>query len=290
MGVAVVTDTTHYFPRERADALAFHLVSLYVNWPDRTEREADLPDFDAFYAQLSTAAELPTTSQPSVGDFLAVYEPILERGDDLVSVHLSGALSGTVGAAEQARADLLERGVEAHRIVVLDSSTGCAGHGQVATAVAAAVRAGAGAPDAAEAGRRARAEVEILFAVETLEFLRRGGRIGGASAFLGTALKIKPILTVEAEITPVERVRTSRRAFERLVTHFEDRARAGCDAWFVQHIQASEQAAELVERGRAIFGSEPELVSEIGPVIGTHVGPGLLGASAIRRALLEAQG
>lgn len=289
MAVAVVTDTTHYYPRPESEALGFHLVSLYVNWPDRTEREADLADFDAFYAQLGTATELPTTSQPSVGDFLAAYEPILERGDDLVSVHLSGGLSGTVGSAEQARADLVERGIDAERIVVLDSRTGCAGHGQVATAVASAARAGASAEEAAEAGRRAREGARILFAVDTLEFLRRGGRIGGASAFLGTALKIKPILTVEAEITPVERVRTSRRAFERLVTHFEERAREGCDAWMVQHVQAVDQAAELVERGRAIFGSDPELVSEIGPVIGTHVGPGLLGASAIRRSLLDAQ-
>lgn len=286
MGVAVVTDTTHYFPREDSSALGFHLVSLYVNWPDGTEREADLPDFGAFYARLRAADELPTTSQPSVGDFLAAYEPLLAAGDDVVSVHLSGTLSGTVRAAQQAREELGARTGDPDRIVVLDSRTGAAGHGQVATAVAAAARTGATAQEAATAGRRARDGIEILFAVDTLEFLRRGGRIGAASAYLGTALKIKPILTLQEEVTPVERVRTSRRAFERLVAHFEDRARLGCDAWYVQHVQAPEQAAALVDRARAIFGSEPELVSEIGPVIGTHVGPGLLGASAIRRELI----
>jgi len=286
MAVAVVTDTTHYFPPAVSEAHGFHSVSLYVNWPDRTEREADLPNFDAFYAELRTAGELPTTSQPSVGDFLAAYEPILERGDDLVSVHLSGGLSGTVGSAEQARGELVSRGIDAQRIVVLDSRTCCAGHGQVATAVATAAGRGASAEEAAAAGRRAREEVEILFAVETLEYLRRGGRIGAASAYLGTALKIKPILTCEWEVRPVERVRTSRRAFERLVIHFEDRARLGCDAYYVQHVQAAGPAAELVDRARSIFGSEPEVVSEIGPVTGTHVGPGLLGASAIRREVL----
>jgi fatty acid-binding protein DegV len=104
---------------------------------------------------------------------------------------------------------------------------------------------------------------------------------------LGTALKIKPILSVESEITPVERVRTSKRAFEKLVGLFETCRREGIDGWVVQHIQAPGQAAELEARGREIFGTDPVIVSEIGPVIGTHVGPGLLGAGGIPRALLE---
>ena len=128
--------------------------------------------------------------------------------------------------------------------------------------------------------------LKLWFAVDTLEYLRRGGRIGGAQAWLGAALRIKPILTVESEITPIERVRTSRRAFERLVGLFETCHEQGIDGWVVQHIQAPEQAAALEMRGRAIFGTDPVLVSEIGPVIGTHVGPGLLGAGGIPRSLL----
>jgi DegV family protein with EDD domain len=290
VAVVVVTDTTHYLPDELSEAHGFQAVSLYVNWPDRQDRESELENFDAFYAALRTATELPTTSQPSVGDFLAVYEPILDAGDDIVSVHLSGVLSGTVRAAEQAREELIAaRGLEPGRLVVLDSTTSCAGQGQVATAVAAAGKRGASAVEAADAGRRAREGVRIIFAVDTLEYMRRGGRIGAASAYLGTALKIKPILTFEAEVTPIARVRTSGRAFEHLAGDLEERARAGCDAWYVQHIQAPEEAERMVERGRSIFGSEPEAVSEIGPVIGTHVGPGLLGVSAIRRELLEAR-
>jgi len=127
----------------------------------------------------------------------------------------------------------------------------------------------------------------MWFAIDTLEYLRRGGRIGGAQAWLGGALKIKPILTVESEITPIERVRTSRRAFERMVELLGDRARDGADGWMVQHIQAPAEAAALVERGRDLFGCEPAGVSEIGPVIGAHVGPGLLGVGGIPSSFLR---
>src|ERR1700754_3123717 len=107
-GVAVVTDTTHYLPAEVVRRHDIHEVSLYVNWNGRTDRESDLADYDAFYDGMRSAAALPSTSQPSVGDFLSVYEPLLEAGDDVLSIHLSGAISGTLGAAEHARADLVE--------------------------------------------------------------------------------------------------------------------------------------------------------------------------------------
>ena len=104
--VAVVTDTTHYLPREIVERHGINLVSLYVNWQGRTDRESDLADYDAFYEHLQTVeGDLPSTSQPSVGDFLAVYEPLIEAGADVLSIHLSGGISGTVRAAEQARAD-----------------------------------------------------------------------------------------------------------------------------------------------------------------------------------------
>src|SRR3712207_3784475 len=102
-GVAVVTDTTQYLPHEVIERHGIHLVSLYVNWNGRTDRESDLPDYDAYYDFLRSAGELPSTSQPSVGDFLAVYELLVERGDAILSIHLSGGISGTVGAADQAK-------------------------------------------------------------------------------------------------------------------------------------------------------------------------------------------
>jgi DegV family protein with EDD domain len=282
--VAIVVDTTHYMPRDLVEANGLHEVSLYVNQGDRHERESDMPDFDAFYEGLRTSAQLPTTSQPSIGDFLAVYEPLVEAGRDIVSVHISGGISGTVESARQAAADLSARKPQ-RRIEVVDTQNACGIIGLTALAGAAAARAG-GDIDAVTARVRAAVDIaKIWFAVDTLEFLRRGGRIGTAQAWLGGALKIKPILTVDNEITPIERVRTSGRAFERMVDFLRARHEDGCDAWVVQHIQARDQAEALADRGREIFGKEPVFVGEIGPVIGTHVGPGLLGVGGIPSSL-----
>jgi DegV family protein with EDD domain len=282
----VVTDTTQYLPREVIARHGLHLVSLYVNWNGRTDREADLPDFDAFYDHMRSAAQLPSTSQPSVGDFLAVYEPLLEDGRDVLSIHLSGGISGTVGAAEQARDQLVERGIAPERITVIDSETGCAGHGFMAIAAANAAENGADLAGAAQAAHELRRSLKLWFVVDTLEFLRRGGRIGGAQAWIGSALKIKPILTIEREITPIERVRTAGRAFERLVEYLQERRDSGADVFFIQHIQAPEVVERLAQRGAEIYGRPPEFVSEIGPVIGAHVGPGLIGVTGLQSKLL----
>jgi len=282
----VVTDTTQYLPAEVIERHGIELVSLYVNWDGRTDREADLPDYDGYYDFLRSAGELPSTSQPSLGDFLAVYEPLVERGDDILSIHLSGAISGTVSTAEQARQYLIEQGMDEGRMVVIDSRTGCAGHGFMSVAAANAIERGADLAGAVEAARKLREDLQILVMVDTLEYLRRGGRIGAASAWIGATLKVKPILTIEGEMQPVERVRTAGRAFERLVAHLESRKQDGCDAFAIQHIQAPEEAERLAERGREIYGRDPDLISEIGPVIGTHIGPGVLGVAGLRTELL----
>ncbi len=226
MPVAIVSDTCHYLPSEVVAAHDIHQVSLYVHWADETLKESEITDYGAFYERLGSTRELPSTSQPSIGDFLAVYEPLLEQGQDIVSIHLAGGMSGTVRSAEQARDQL---GHAAERIHVIDSATACGGQGLVVLAAAAAAEAGADGATVADRARRARADLRMWFAIETLEFLRRGGRIGGAQAWLGSALKIKPILTVESEITPIERVRTSRRAFEKMVDLLTERARDGAE-------------------------------------------------------------
>lgn len=285
MAVAIVSDTCHYLPSELAAAQEIHQVSLYVHWPEGALRESEITDYDAYYRRLGTDSALPTTSQPSIGDFLAVYEPLLDAGREIVSVHLAGGMSGTVRAAEQARDQLGER---AGMVQVIDSATACGGEGLVLLAAAAAARSGASGAEVAEHTGRARAGLKMWFAIDTLEYLRRGGRIAGAQAWLGSALKIKPILTVESEITPVERVRTSRRAFERMVDLLSERAQAGADAWMVQHIQAPGEAQELARRGTEVFGGvPPRVIGEIGPVIGTHVGPGLLGVGGLPSAFLS---
>jgi DegV family protein with EDD domain len=283
MSVAIVSDTCHYLPPEVVSAEQIHEVSLYVRWPEGAQREADITDYGAYYRRLASETYLPSTSQPSIGDFLAVYEPLLQSGHEVVSIHLAGGMSGTVRSAEQARDQLGERAGAVH---VFDSTTACGGEGLVVLAAAAAARSGASGAEVLDHARQARAALKMWFAIDTLDYLRRGGRIAGAQAWLGSALKIKPILTVESEITPIERVRTSRRAFERMVDLLRSRHEDGADAYMVQHIQAPAEAEELAARGTEIFGKPPKVISEIGPVIGTHVGPGLLGAGGLPSSFL----
>jgi DegV family protein with EDD domain len=284
--VAVATDSTHYLPRELADREAIHQVSLYVGWQGEPERELEMSSFDAFYERLRTDPELPSTSQPSIGDFLTVWEPLIESGSDVVSIHLAGGISGTCEAARQAHALLSERGL-GDRVEVLDSESGCGGTGLLILAARAAARAGADKDAVVAHVREARKSLKIWFCLDTLEYLRRGGRIGKAQAWLGGTLKIKPILSLEYEITPVERVRTAGRAFERMVEYAQQLRDSGCDGWVVQHIQAPEQAQRLIDRCREIFDSEPVFTSEVGPVIGTYTGPGLIGVGGMPRALLN---
>jgi DegV family protein with EDD domain len=284
--VAVVTDTTHYAPREMLRENDIHEVSLYVNHGDRHERESDMPDYDVFYERLGSLDQLPTTSQPSIGDFLEIFEPLAADGRDIVSIHIAGGISGTVDSARQAAQEIAAKYPD-RRVEVVDSRTACGGIALCALAGRAVARAGGDVDAVAARVNEAAAVNRIWFAVDTLEFLRRGGRIGTAQAWVGGALKIKPILTVDGEIRPIERVRTAGRAFERMVDYLQARREDGCDAWVVQHIRAPDQAERLVERGREIFGTEPLWVSEIGPVIGTHAGPGLLGVGGIPRSLLS---
>jgi DegV family protein with EDD domain len=283
--VAVATDSTHYLPSRLADREDIEQVSLYVGWSGDRERELAMEGFAPFYERLRRDPDVPTTSQPSIGDFLAVWEPLLEAGRDVVSVHLAGGISGTFEAARQAHGLLAERGL-GDRVEVIDSETACGGMGLLLLAACAAARGGADRAAVAARVREARRALRIWFCLDTLEYLRRGGRIGKAQAWLGGTLKIKPILSLEYEIVPVERVRTAARAFERMVRYAEELHDGGSDGWVVQHIQAPEQADRLIDRCREIFDSEPVFTSEVGPVIGTYTGPGMIGVGAVPRALL----
>ena len=204
-----------------------------------------------------------------------------------MSIHISAGISGTFDSARQAAEQLHREGKGGERIRVIDSATTGGGLGLMVLAAAAAANAGGTVHDAAERVRQAREELKIWFAVDTLEFFRRGGRIGAASAWIGSTLKVKPILSLESELTPVERVRTSSRAFDRLVDYARQRHESGADGWVVQHISAREQADRLVDQCREVFGCDPIFIGEIGPVLSAHAGPGLLGLGSIPAQYLE---
>jgi DegV family protein with EDD domain len=280
--VAVVTDSTSYLPPDLIERHAIDVVPLYVVFgAERTVPEVEITDFPAFFDELRSIEKLPTTSQPSVGDFVSVYEPLLAEGREIVSVHISGGLSGTPEAARQAKAALERDGKGGERIEVVDSTTAAGGLGFMVLAAAKAANDGASAKEVAQHVAEARAELRLFFVIDTLEFLKRGGRIGAASAWIGSTLKVKPILTVQNEMTPVERVRTSKRAFERLVDYGRQGKESGGDAWSAQHINAPEECERLIAACGEVFGTPPTIVSEIGPVLSAHTGPGLLGMGTL---------
>jgi DegV family protein with EDD domain len=287
---AVVCDTTAYLPEELVAELGVHRVSLYVTLDGETQPEAELSDYDTFYERLARSEEGASTSQPSVGDFTAVYEPLLAAGSDVISIHLSAGISGTCDSANQAREKLIAEGKGGERIHVYDSRSACGGEGLLAIAAARLAATGADGDAVLARVEETRDSLKMWFAIDTLEYLRKGGRIGAAQAFLGSTLKIKPILTLEEEITPIERVRTRRRAFERMVEFAHERKADGAGAWVVQHIHDPDGARRLVDECRQVFGSDPVFVSEIGPVIGAHIGPGLLGFGGLSKELWDEPG
>jgi DegV family protein with EDD domain len=286
--VAVVTDSTAYLPPELVERHGIHVVPLYVVFGgDRTVRETEITDYPAFFEELRTAESLPTTSQPSVGDFTSAYEPLLDNGSHVISLHISGGLSGTPEAARQAARALEQDGKGGDRVRVVDSKTAAGGLGMLVLTAAKEAGAGASLDEIYFRVAEARAELKMWFAIDTLEFLKRGGRIGAASAWIGSTLKVKPILTVEDEMTPVERVRTSARMFERMVDYARQRHESGADGWAVQHINAPELCERLKQRCTEIFECEPAIMSEIGPVLSAHTGPGLLGIGSVPAHFLD---
>jgi len=283
---AVVCDTTAYLPAALLAERGIQTISLYVSVDGEQEREAGITDNAEFYERLRASQSGATTSQPSIGDFLAVYEPLLEAGREVVSIHISAGISGTFEAAGQARERLIEEGKGGERLHLLDSRSAAGGMGLCALGAASAAAAGGNAEAALAQAEEARQSLKMWFAIDTLEYLRRGGRIGGARAWIGGALKIKPILTLEEEITPVERVRTRARSLERLRGYARQRHESGADGWVVQYIQDKETADGLIEDCYEIFGCDPVFISEIGAVLGAHVGPGLLGVGSVRTDLV----
>ncbi len=273
--VAIVTDSTTYLPPALIDGGQVQTVSLYVGWNGDLRREDEYSDLDAFYMRLHESSLLPTTSQPSIGDFMAVYRPLVRAGRDVVSLHIAEGLSGTCQSAREAGRILAEEG-HAGRVIVHDGQTGAGGLGCLVV-VAARLAADGKDAEAIVAGiSAARASLDIWFCLDTLEYLHRGGRIGAAQAAIGTALRIKPILTFGTEIAPVGRVRTHARAMERMGECLQTLHARGAREWIVQHAQAPADAERLVEAGTELFGHEPLFCTEVGPVLGAHLGAGVL--------------
>ena len=277
MPVALVTDTTHYLPRQLVGAKRLHEVSLYVKFQGRQMREAELLDnFDSFYASLRTADEMPTTSQPTPAEFEAAFREAAADGSSVVCTTMSADMSGTHGSALAAREAVADLDV-----TVIDTRTVAVGHYNIVRAAVARADAGGTRDEVIEAVRDGVRRERAVFTVATLEYLRRGGRIGGGRALLGSVLNIKPILQVsEGHIDAYDKVRTNQRALERIADELISAVGEGGRraVAVVGHADRLEDAQQLIERVAPHCETDPGLIY-IGPIVGCHAGPGCLGLS-----------
>ena len=281
MAVRIVTDSTADLPPELVEKWGITVVPLYVNFHGRNASVAleslrDGPDIgaDAFYQRLAASSTLPTTSQPTVNDFLQQYRALCQDDDRVISVHISSKLSGTVSSALQARGQM----EDPKKVEVVDSGLASMALGLAVLAGARAAAAGLDSEDVVQAVREACTQTQVFFMVDTLEYLQKGGRIGKAQALLGSLLSIRPILTVrDGEVHPLERVRTRAKALQRLASLVEERSPVS--ELCLMHGTTPEDITRLTERLAGVVPAEDLIVSRIGPVIGAHCGPGLLGVA-----------
>jgi DegV family protein with EDD domain len=278
--VAVVTDSTAYLPPDVGARFGIGEVPLHVVLGDRTGIEnLEVSPSDVADA-LRERRVTVSTSRPTPQEFADAYRAI--GASCMVSVHLSSALSGTADAAALGAAEVADDGIE---VRVVDSRTLAMGLGFAVLAASRAAAAGADVDGVEQAARQSAAATDLLFYVDTLEHLRRGGRIGAAAALFGTALAVKPLLhVVDGEIAPLEKVRTASKAVARLEELVVERAGDAPVDLAVHHLAAHERAAALADRLRYRLPHLGDLhLSEVGAVVGAHVGPGLLGVVVCRR-------
>ncbi len=275
MAVKVVTDSASDIPAELAEELGISVVPCTVFFGAEAFKDGVEITKEEFFHRLTTGNVMPTTTQPSVGDFLDVYRPLVEAGHDIVSVHVSGKLSGTVNSARLAAQELPDATVE-----TVDTELASMGVALAAKAAADAAAGGADAAGAAEAARNAAASTEVFVVPDTLEYLKRGGRIGGAQALLGSLLSMKPVLKLQdGEVHPHEKVRTKVKAVQRM----RDIAASGGPyrEAAVMHWVTDEEANAMVEH-LAQFTASPVVSGAIGASIGAHAGPGVIGFALVK--------
>ncbi|MGB0120875.1 MAG: DegV family protein [Solirubrobacterales bacterium] len=284
--IALVTDSTASLTAEDRERLQIEMVSLYVVLNGEQRRETEIDDYASFYKAVLDSPEMATTSQPSIGDFMEVYEPLLAEGKEIISLHISSGISGTYEAALQAAEHLESEGKGGERIRVVDSRTTAGGLALTSLAAANAIERGESVEEIVQATEKARDGIETWIMVDTLEYLRKGGRIGSAQAWIGGALKIKPIITLEETVKPVDKVRTQGRAIQRLKDIAVETAARGETTWTVQHSGPQEQADELAAYCREVFQCEGAFLDEMSAVLGIHAGPGMLAIGTVPTELV----
>ncbi len=274
--IAFVTDSTSYIPERFCRELNIHIVPQVVIWGGETYEDGVdiLPD--EFYAKLSKARVMPSTSQVSVPNMQKAFQGLVEQGFDVVGIFLSAKLSGTMQSAIQGREEI---GAAGDKVTLIDSnSTAMALGFQVLTAARAA-RDGASLSETVALAEKSRDYTGVFFAVDTLEFLHRGGRIGGAQRFIGTALNMKPVLQLrDGRVEAIERIRTRGKALERVIQLVEEQTHGKSPVRLATlHANAEAEAVRMLEEAGSRMHPDESLLTAVSPAVGVHAGPGTIG-------------
>jgi DegV family protein with EDD domain len=271
--VAVITDSTAYIPVELAKELNIVVVPLILIWGEESFQDGVDMLPDEFYKRMANSKVIPTTSQATIPSMKNAFEGLLGQGYDVLGIFLSSRLSGTVESAIQAR-EMLKKGKE--KVVIIDSLATTMALGWPVLTAARAAAAGENLIECKKLAEKARDQTSVMFVVETLEYLRRGGRIGGAQAMLGTLLHIKPLLELQdGRIEAVEKIRTKKQALGRMLDLIEEKIAGRAPIRLATlHANVEAEALELLETARNRFNPVESFHSLLSPVIGTHAGPG----------------
>ncbi len=272
--IALVTDSTATIPAELVREYNIHVVPQVVIFGEQTLRDGEDITSADFYVRLRQSDQLPTTSQATVAFFKETFQPLVAEGKKILAVLISSKLSGTIQSAQQAKAMFPEAAIE-----IVDSQATAMALGYQVLAAARAVQAGRSFEEVVALAREAHKHTGVFFVVDTLEYLHKGGRIGGAARLVGTALNIKPLLELrDGRIEPLERIRTKAKARARMLEVVQDRVR-GHDLvrLAVLHADAEEEARALMEEAKARCSPVEAFLTDVSPAIGVHTGPGTLG-------------
>ena len=272
--VALVTDSTAYIPKDLVEEYHISVAPQVLIWGQETFRDGVDITPEAFYTRLKKATIMPTTSQVNIASFEQIFQQLLDESCDILAILLSNHLSKTIDSALQAREMFPSAPIE-----IVDSLTTAMAMGFQVLSVARLAQQGANLAECKALAEKATAYTGVVFAVDTLEFLHRGGRIGGGQRFLGSALNIKPILEVRhGRVEAVERVRTRKKSLIRLVEMIGERIAGRQPVRLAAlHANAANEAFEMLEMAKERYHPVETVFSEVSPVVGTHAGPGTLG-------------
>ena len=273
---ALVTDSTAYLPPDLVEQYNIHVLPLNLHWGEETLLDGVNITPDEFYKRLAQSTSLPTTSQVSIHAFSELFNKLAADHEGILCIVLSSGISGTLDSAESALQEF-----DSVPVKLVDTRTTACGEALAVMTAARALEDGLGLEETGKLVEDICQKMSTTFVVDTLEYLHKGGRIGGASRYLGTALNIKPILALDSEgkIEALERVRTKKKALDRLITLAEEQVGGGSASVGVMHASSPKEAQDFLDQIQLRINCSQTMIVELSPVIGTHVGPGTIGLS-----------